>query len=66
MYYIQTLTRYYFLTGEDNGELEAGEQTVYACSGSSLVLKCGENNTGHENEVSRKAYQAITMVSLRY
>ena len=39
-------------SGIDDGEIEAGEQTVYACSGKPLVLQCGENNTSDQQRVS--------------
>ena len=38
--------------GIDDGEIEAGEQTVYACSGRPLVLQCGENDTSDQQKVS--------------
>ena len=40
----------YIPLADDNGELEGDEQTVYACGGSRLILKCGENNTKQGNE----------------
>ena len=41
----------------EDGDIEAGEQTVYACSGSTLVLQCGENNTSEE-------YKAVSYTHL--
>ena len=40
------------VTVVEDGDIEAGEQTVYACSGSTLVLQCGENNTSDQQRVS--------------
>ena len=41
-----------FLAVTDNEEVDGREQTVYACSGSPLVLRCGENETNHLEQVN--------------
>ena len=41
------------VTVVEDGDIEAGEQTVYACSGSTLVLQCGENNTSEQYKVGK-------------
>ena len=40
-----------FFAGTDNEEVDGIEQTVYACSGSPLILRCGENETYHQDQV---------------
>ena len=45
------ITIFVSFIGLDNEDIEAGEQTVYACGGSSLVLRCGENVTHPKDKV---------------
>ena len=42
----------YSLIGTDNEDVDGIEQTVYACSGSPLILRCGENETYHQDQVN--------------
>ena len=41
----------YMFSATDSDDVDAGEQTVYACSGSPLILRCGENSTHQQNTV---------------
>ena len=42
-----------FIAEIENDDIDAAEQTVYACSGSTLVLQCGENTTSLQYQVSK-------------